>query len=128
MKAKLIREMDQLDHEKLDANKKPTVKKVPAGTIIDHPDAFLLVRQGCAVAADEECQQKAGMTAGRLAAAQYAYGRTAAGINPDDFAAYDAGLMSGYESDGSWKPGPASEQDDDEPLLAPEDEEILSNE
>ena len=126
MKAKLIREMDRLDHEHLDANGKPPVKKVPVGTIIDHPDAFLLVRQGCAVSADEECQQKVGMTADRLAAAQYAYKRTAAGINPEDFDAYDAGLLVGYKPDGSWMPGPASEQDADEPLF--EDEEILDNE
>ena len=132
MKAKLIREMDRLDHENLNANGKLTVKKVPAGTIIDHPDAFLLVRQGCAIAADDECQQKAGMTADRLKAAQYAYKRTAAGINPDDFDAYDAGLMVGYKPDGTWELGPAAdpdaEQDDDEPLLAPENEEILDDE
>jgi len=35
------------------------VKYVPAGTIIDHPDAFKLVFGGLAEAADEECQKAA---------------------------------------------------------------------
>lgn len=35
---------------------------VPAGYVIDHPDCHWLVRQGTAAAADEECEQKCGMT------------------------------------------------------------------
>jgi hypothetical protein len=35
---------------------------VPAGYILDHPDAWRLVRQGTAKAADDECEKRAGMT------------------------------------------------------------------
>jgi hypothetical protein len=37
-------------------------RMVPAGYIIDHPDAWHLVVQGTAKAADEECEAKAAMT------------------------------------------------------------------
>lgn len=35
---------------------------VPAGYVIEHPDAWRLVRQGTAESADDECEAKAGMT------------------------------------------------------------------
>jgi len=116
MKATLLREMDQLDREHPDANGRPTIRKVAAGTVIDHPDAFRLVRQGVAMPADEECQRAANRTAQQMAAAQHAYERVKAGIHPDDYESYDAGIMAGYNPDGSWKLGPAAEQEDDEPL------------
>ena len=120
MKATLLREMDQIDREHLDVNRRPTLKKVPAGTIIDHPDAFRLVRQGVAMPADEECQLAANRSPQQLAAAQHAYERVSAGIHPDDYGPYDAGIMAGYNPDGSWKLGPAADQDD--PLQTEEDE------
>ena len=81
-------------------------RKVPAGTEIEHPDAFKLVRRGAAEPADEECAEAAGMTEYQMAVAQHAQRRTAAGIHPEDFEAFDAGLMVGYYPDGRHVPGP----------------------
>jgi len=92
---------------------------LPAGEIIEHPDAFRLVQIGCAEPADDECATSHGMTAEQLAAARHAYVRTAAGIWPEDFAAFDAGMMTGYSPDGSPIPGPnyvePQEEDEEEP-------------
>jgi hypothetical protein len=35
---------------------------VPAGYVLEHPDAWRLVQQGTATAADEACEEKCGMT------------------------------------------------------------------
>jgi hypothetical protein len=83
-------------------------RKMPIGTIIDHPDSWRLVRMGVAVPADEECEQKAHMTEDQLKAAQYAAVRTARGIAPEDFEAYDRGDMIGYYGNGSPIPGPSA--------------------
>lgn len=100
MIAKLIRDMTcPKDREN------PTGVK-PEGTLIDHPDAFRLVQMGVAEPADPECAEAAGMTPEGIAAAGHAYDRVTRGIHPDDYEAYDAGYMIGYEGDGSWKPGP----------------------
>lgn len=76
------------------------------GGIIDHPQSFRLVQHGCALPADEECETRANMGAEQLTAAQMAYERLRHGIHPDDFALYDAGIIEGYNDDGSYKPGP----------------------
>jgi hypothetical protein len=74
--------------------------------VIDHADAWKLVQLGCAEPADEECDRKAGMTAEQRTAAQHASLRAERGIIPEDFVAYDSGVMTGYQPDGSWIPGP----------------------
>ena len=38
--------------------------------------------------------------------AQHASIRLAAGIHPDDFPLYDAGVIVGYNPDGTYMPGP----------------------
>jgi hypothetical protein len=78
----------------------------PAGTVLDVPDAWKLVQLGCADPEDAECDEKAGMTAEQRKRAQHAQERAERGIIPEDFAAYDAGVMQGYQPDGSWIPGP----------------------
>jgi hypothetical protein len=84
---------------------------VPAGTVIDHPEAHKLVRMGMAEPADDECRQAARMTAAELQAAQAAQEKVRRGIFPgddknlSDYPAYDAGLMVGYHTDGTWLPG-----------------------
>ena len=78
----------------------------PVGTIIDHPDAYRLVRHGCAEPADEECEWAANMSSEALAKAQAAYPKIAAGIMPEDREAWDLGFMRGYNPDGTWVPGP----------------------
>lgn len=57
----------------------------PSGTVIEHPDAYKLVRLGVATAADEECERKAGMTPQRMAAAvEYMDKLESGSMIPDD--------------------------------------------
>lgn len=90
--------------------------KIPAGTVIEHSDAFRLVQLGAAEPADEECQRAAGMSPRQFEAAVRAQRRAAAGIHPDDFEAFDSGEMVGYYPDGSPIPGPTAShfRNDDE--------------
>jgi hypothetical protein len=83
---------------------------MPAGTVIDHPDAFKLVRMGVGLPADEECEVAAGRTKAQLAQAQAAQDKVRLGIHPEDYDAYDQGLMLGYSPDGNWIPGPNYEE------------------
>ena len=80
----------------------------PAGTEINHPDAFKLVRMGIADPIDDDCKAMVRRTPEQLLAARHAYIRTTKGIHPEDFDAYDRGMMVGYNADGSPKPGPAA--------------------
>ena len=109
MKARLIRDMERppataAEHEALRRGRGYPI--VPAGTIHDHPEAWQQVRMGNAIPADEECEVAAAMTPAQLAAAQAAAEKVSRGIHPDDYAAYDAGLMTGYDAAGEWLPGP----------------------
>ena len=79
---------------------------LPAGHLIDHPDAWRLVQMGVAEPADPACVQRAGMTPERTAAALKAFERVAKGIAPEDYDAFDSGEMTGYHADGSWIAGP----------------------
>ncbi len=81
------------------------------GAIVDLPDCFWLVRMGCAVPADEDCNAKANMTAAQMAAAQIAQDRLVARIEAEDFDLYDAGVILGY------KPDAASDSPPDEKYL-----------
>lgn len=90
-------------------------KWLEVGALVENPDAYMLVRLGVAVPFDDECKLAANMTNGQMDAAQAAHRRVSLGIHPDDYAAFDAGQMLGYDEDGSWIPGPnAIEEDDDE--------------
>jgi hypothetical protein len=88
--------------------------KVPAGHVIDHVDAWRLVRQGVAVPADDECEKAANMTPAQHAAARRAYERVSRGIAPEDYDAFDRGEMIGYDERGHWIPGPTYNGGDDE--------------
>lgn len=61
---------------------------------------------GIAEPADDECAAAVGLTSEQLKVLQVKYERVAAGIHPDDFPLYDAGVIVGYNPDGSYKPGP----------------------
>lgn len=76
------------------------------GAILEGPDVHWLVRQGVALPADEDCRVRARRTVAQMEAAQKAYERLAAGIEHDDYALFDAGVIVGYHPDGSFKPGP----------------------
>jgi hypothetical protein len=87
------------------------------GAILDFPDSYELVQRFLAEPADEECRQRAEMNAQEYAEAQQAARRLKAGISPEDFALYDAGIITGYNPDGSNIPGPNWDQmpqDEDE--------------
>lgn len=90
---------------------------LPAGSEIDKPDCYKLVQHGVAEPIDDECREFAGMTREQITAAQKAYVKVSKGIHPDDYAAFDAGQMVGYDGDGEWIPGPnyvPTEEEDDE--------------
>ena len=89
--------------------------RIPIGTIVDNPEAWLLVQMGAAVPVDEECEQAANMTQHQMDKAQHSQRRASAGIHPDDFEAFDAGEIDGYYPDGTCRPGPNAShfRDDD---------------
>ena len=80
------------------------------GAILERPDCYMLVRMGVAEPADEECEQWAGMNGQQRQQAQHAARRLSAGIHPEDFALFDAGIILGYNPDGTYKPGPNYDQ------------------
>ncbi len=86
----------------------------PKGTVLDGQDVFRLVQMGIAEAADDECRRRANRTPAQMVAASHAYTRTALGLHPEDFAAYEAQEMIGYNPDGSFIPGPAFTGGDEE--------------
>ncbi len=92
----------------------PNKDILPAGRVIDHPMAYVLVQTGMAEAVDDECRDKADRTPEQLQRAQYEYVRRRKGIHPDDFAKYEAGVMDGYNADGTDKPGPNFVEDDED--------------
>lgn len=119
MKAKVIRDDLEISRPLTDGHEEQvTTKNIKRngrmvdvefwklGAIIDHPDAWKLVSLGCAEAADEECAAMVNRTPAEQAAAAAAYARASAGILPKDFAAFNAGYMTGYAPDGKWIPGP----------------------
>lgn len=134
MKARVIRDdiqllaaPDQLSREWMEITDiKPILQNgrmIPrafwkVGAIIDMPDCWRAVAHGWAEPADDECAEAAGhMTREQLDAAQKAYTRINLGIHPEDYAAFDAGEILGYNPDGSYKPGPnwvEPVEDDDE--------------
>ena len=72
----------------------------PVGSIIDDPDCWRLVMMGVAVPHDSECRDKTAQTPEQVAATQHAARRLSAGIDPADFARYDAGELLGYDKNG----------------------------
>lgn len=89
----------------------------PAGTVINHPDAAMLVRMGIAEPVDEECRLAAGMTVDQMVAAQRAQECVRRGIAPEDYEAFEAGKMVGYDENGDWIPGPNYIAGDDDKEL-----------
>lgn len=96
MKARLVRPMEAAPSHPL---YKPGQKTwLPVGTIIEHPHAYMLVRQGCARSADDECKQAARMTEGQWQAAFDVYEKVRRGIAPEDYEAFDRGEIDYDES------------------------------
>jgi len=93
------------------------------GAVINHKESFRLVQHGVCEPADEECEKRANMSHERIVKSKHAYERLSRGINSEDFDRYDAGLMIGYNPDGSDIPGPNAETFDDEDSEDDYDEE-----
>lgn len=120
MKCKLIRELEvspgampaafvadnAVARKVIRNNREKTVLFWKVGTEFDLPDSFRLVEQGCALPADEECEKRVGRTPEQHAAAQHAYERLSRGIHPDDFELFDNGVITGYDAEGNYLPGP----------------------
>lgn len=81
-------------------------EQVPAGFEIEDPEAYLLVLQGAAEPGDDECALAAKQTPEERDAARLHYEMARKGIAPEDFDAYRAGAMIGYDPEGNWLPGP----------------------
>lgn len=96
-----------------DRNGKP-IPYWPKGTVRELKgivcDAVWHCKRGIGVPADEECANALGYTPEQLVQAQHVYKRIVDGIQPEDFAQYDAGVMVGYDSMGNWIPGPNFEK------------------
>lgn len=76
------------------------------GAIVESPQAFRSVQMGVAIPADEACALRCNMTVEDMGKAQYAYERLVRRIDPDDFDIYDAGVITGYDENGEFVPGP----------------------
>jgi hypothetical protein len=112
MKAKLVR--DAVYGPSAGGGRKNT--PAPTGTVIEHPDAWKLVRMGMAEPEDDECRERAGMNGEQMRKAQYAQDKFEKKIRLEDRRAYDDGEMLGYDEDGEWIPGPnyMGDEDDDD--------------
>lgn len=88
----------------------------PVGTIEDHPRAYLLVRNGVAEPADDECMLRAAMSTTEMKTAQRHQEAVGNGILPEDYQRFFDGEILGYDADGNDIPGPnfkEIEADDD---------------
>lgn len=80
------------------------------GAIVTQPDCWQLVLGMLAEPADDECAALSAMTPEQRREAQRARDRLTHGIMPEDFALFDAGIITGYNPDGTYKPGPNYDQ------------------
>lgn len=78
----------------------------PAGTEYEHPNAAFFVRNGLADPGDDECRDAADLTPEQMAHVKHRYRRLKAGINEEDHELFDLGVITGYQTDGSYKHGP----------------------
>lgn len=134
MKCKVCEDRDAIEPEKwpegyVDPSLLPGICEsgiIPGGTILDMPAAYKFVQHGIADPADEECRIAASMTDPQITLAKMRQRRVSAGIHPDDYDAYDTGIMVGYNPDGSFKPGPNfaeaewEQRKEDSPLIIEE--------
>lgn len=97
------------------ADQYPVGMWIPVGSIIKGTKTakpWKLVRCGVAEPADEECRIRADRTPEQIQAAIQAYPAIAKGITPEDRKDFKAGIMDGYNADGSRVPGPNAFVDD----------------
>jgi hypothetical protein len=68
------------------------------------------------------------MTRQQMTAAQWAQEKVRRGIDPEDYEAFDAGKMIGYDGDGNWIPGPSYVPNEDDEEEIDEDDSEASDE
>jgi hypothetical protein len=77
-----------------------------AGAELESPDAYWLVRLGCAIPADEACRIRCGMTQEQMDVAQYKYERMQA-CDVDDYDLYDNKVILRFDRQTQeYVPGP----------------------
>ena len=112
MKASYLRDKLEPRRVVIDEHRDELVEKSdgmwywPAGTIEEHPRAYMLVRMGDAEPADDECVLAAAMSSNQQAAAKRAAEALAHGIHPEDYQRFFDGEITGYDADGNDIPGP----------------------
>ena len=91
------------------ADGKPAaIPYLPAGTIFEADQALLRCRTKQAIPCDDECFEALGWSESQIAAAKLDYEMNVVGINnKEDRELYRAGVIVGYNKDGSYKRGPA---------------------
>jgi len=78
----------------------------PAGTEFDGEQALALCRNGQAAPSDPECAEALGLSGAQLEALQVDYKMTSLGIHKkEDRELFRAGVISGFDKDGKYKPG-----------------------
>jgi hypothetical protein len=77
----------------------------PIGTVFEGPNAAFFVRHGCAEPDDDECRLATKMTEEQLATTRRAYAALHACIAKEDIELFNAGVIAGYNADGSYRPG-----------------------
>jgi hypothetical protein len=87
---------------------KPTAVAVyPAGTEFEGQMALQLVATGQAIPSDDECRKACGKTQDELNKLAQEYEMNVKGINdPAHRELYKAGVITGYDKDGKFMPGP----------------------
>jgi hypothetical protein len=118
MKCKLCKDMPAVAPEKwpkgqVDPSELPGICEtgvIPEGTVLNQPGAYKFVRLGIADPEDEECRIAAGLSDPQILLAKMRQRRVSAGVAPEDYDAFDKGIMVGYNPDGTFKPGPNFEE------------------
>lgn len=140
MKCSLIVDQERLVQKTVGRFTKTRSEIVPAGTLVDHPEAYLKCLVGAAIPADDECAfALAGLTLAEwqaknpdvVAELQARYAEIEAGIHPEDLELFRAGKITGYRAEFDPQTEPPSAQfargtnwtDEDAAALDGDDEE-----
>jgi hypothetical protein len=110
MKCAYLREMEQENPEYSDEDRRaakkarrpynvPRFVKKPAGTVVDHPEAWRLVRMGVAEPVDDECREAANVSEERLKVLAAKYERLNKGMGTGD-PRYDAAATVSEDESG----------------------------
>ena len=108
MKCTLIVDQERMVPKTVGRVTRTVFETVPAGTLVDHPEAYIKCLAGAAIPADDECAfAMSGLTLleweqkhpGIVATMQARYAEVNAGIHPEDLALFRAGKIVGYRAE-----------------------------